>query len=302
MKFTFDKASYIGVIALLLWASTLPFAKQCSDHIGPYTTVAIAYSLSGLIGIVWSFSVRKKNPLRLEVVGNRLFALRVAMYICYFILLYSAIGMVALANYPIVILLNYLWPSFTLLFSLILFRQKVRTSILLLGTILIVVGISIEVLFSGVLGNQTEVSIQPLPYIFAFFAAFTWGLYSALNRRWSDTSTKGEEIPGIMLSIGIFFTLVAFFHRENLSFDSDVIIPLTYLSLVPFVSNVCWDIGTRKGNLNSLSLLADFIPWMSLTITAVYLKIPIGNATWTAAFLIVIGALISRYSLKVANS
>jgi hypothetical protein len=71
--------------------------------------------------------------------------------------------------------------------------------------------------------------------------------------------------------------------------------------LVPFVSNVCWDIGTRKGNLNSLSLLADFIPWLSLTITAVYLKIPIGYATWAAAVLIVIGALVSRYSLKAAK-
>lgn len=302
MKKNLNRQTAIGIIALLLWSTTLPFAKQCADEIGPFSTIAIAYSISGLIGICWTAIFQRKNPLQWKIIGSRRFAVRLSMFITYFLLLYSAIGIVNLTNYPIVILLNYLWPTFTLMFSLLLFPQNYRGKILAFGTTLILTGICVEVLHSQVVATSEAISMQPVPYLLSFLGAVTWGLYSALNRKWGTSNGNGEEIPAIMMGIGLFFAILAFFRQETVHLNSQIILPLSYLCVIPFTANVCWDIGTRLGNLNALSLLADLIPWISLTVTALYLNVAIGISTWIAAVLIVFGAVVSRYSLLVRQN
>ena len=257
------------------------------------------YCFSGLFGTLWTVVVRRSNPWRRTLLVSKRFVLRLCIFVVYFICLYWAIGIVSLANYPVVILLNYLWPTFTLLFSLALMRQPYRLWLLSAGTTLVVIGICLEILGSQVFGVLNTAPWEPLPYFLAFTAAVCWGIYSGLNRKWGNSAGGADAIPALMTVTGIIFLPIAFFTHKTPHPTAETIVPIVYLCLVPFTSNVCWDIGTRQGNIALLSLLADFIPWVSLTLTAVYLNVDIGICTWISALLIVLGAAISRISLKV---
>lgn len=282
--------------APILWAASLPLAKQCSPALGMYTTAALPYLASGLIGVLWMGFVIKKNPFAAARAPR--FFHRLGLFTLYFILLYAAIGTVPLADFPIVILLNYLWPTTTLLFTLGITRLPFKKHLLIFGTVLVVIGIALETLSSNVLNYSIEESsFQGVPYLCAFAAAVTWGLYSALNRKWGPQGGGADAVPILMLGASFVLFMFRFYSEESSRFPSEVILPLLYLSCMPFIAHACWDIGTRLGNLPFLSLMCDFIPWAALTLTALYLTVEIGTSTWLSAVLIVTGAVISRYSL-----
>jgi drug/metabolite transporter (DMT)-like permease len=70
--------------------------------------------------------------------------------------------------------------------------------------------------------------------------------------------------------------------------------PIIIAGILNFIAYLCWDIGVRKGNVVSLSLLADFIPWLSLTATSIVLGVAIDPMTKLSAAILVIGALTAR--------
>jgi drug/metabolite transporter (DMT)-like permease len=289
----------IGFGGIILWASSLPFGKRCSEDLGPLTTVAVIYFVSGLLGIAY-FAVSNRIK-SFAFLRNWQFYARTFLFGLYCLLLYFAMGLVPRSQLPFVTLLNYLWPTFTMLLSVYLLKQKCRLPWLLIGSALVVVGLSIEILgeqFSSLLSAQKD-SVTLLAFLSAFLAAFVWGCYSVLNRIWGAKAGETQALPFVLL-----FSSVAMFGLRTIFSETSTVtpgtyFPLIYLCITPIIANICWDIGTRLGNINLLSLLSDGLPWASLTVTQLYLGVPIGSATWISAFIIVTGAVVSRYSLLV---
>lgn len=209
--------------------------------------------------------------------------------------LYSAIGLVSRPQLPLVTLLNYLWPTFTLLFAISIFKLPVNKARLALGSTIVIAGLALEILSDWTL-TTTLARNEYAAFAFALLAAIFWGLFSSLNRLWS-TPPLHSVLPWLMgVAAIVLFALAALFpHPFHLS--TETYIPLLYLALLPYLANLCWDTGTRLGNLPVLSLLADFIPWLSLTMSAIYLGIAIPSSTLTSALLIVAGAVLSRTAM-----
>jgi len=46
MKFTVT-----GVLAIILWVSSIPFAKRCSEDVGALTVTALQYLVGGILDI-----------------------------------------------------------------------------------------------------------------------------------------------------------------------------------------------------------------------------------------------------------
>jgi drug/metabolite transporter (DMT)-like permease len=65
-----------------------------------------------------------------------------------------------------------------------------------------------------------------------------------------------------------------------------------------FVSYNCWDYAISKGNLVIVSLLADFIPWISILGAAMIVGSELSRDTIISAIILVIGAIITRFSTK----
>lgn len=285
----------IGFIAPILWATSLPFIKRCSTDIGPFYQAAIQYLFSGVFGIIY-FLIIGRRPL--AVYSRPRFIPRLILFTSYFVLLYPAIHLVQTSNFPVVLLLNYLWPTFTLLFTLVLLKQPFERFRLYCGTALVVLGLALEILPNKVLGaHSAGPSIDTIPYVLAFAAAAAWGLYSSFNRKWGELAGGVDAIPLLMFSAGTILLIIAMLVEPFPRITSPIIAPLIYLCLMPFAANIAWDIGTRSGNLPMLSLVCDFIPWVALTVTALYLGIELGSQTVLSALLIVVGAVVSRFAL-----
>lgn len=289
----------IGIIAPLLWSTTLPCIKKCSPDIGALYLPAIQCLTSGSLGFLY-FGVTGQGCL--DSLKCPRFVPRLCIFMLYFLMLYPAVHIVQKPNFPGVLLLNYLWPTFTLLFTLALTRQAVKPFRLLVGSCFVVVGLGIEILPNTIVAGSVSAQVDPIPYMLAFGSAVAWGLYSAFNKQWGDAAGGAQAIPLLMLITGIALLILAALSESGPRFSSDTVLPLTYLCSAPFFANVAWDIGTRRGNLPLLSLVCDFIPWIALTLTALYLEIQLGEATIISAVLIVCGAVISRLSLLPARS
>ena len=152
----------IGITALLIWSSSLPFSRQCVPHLGTYTTIALAYFVSGLLGFVWFFITARSS---LRNVFKPFFPLRFILFTLYSLLLYPAISLVKLENFPVLILLNYLWPTFTLLFTLWIMKQPYQIYLMCCGIALVICGLSVEIFGSELYESEKMLSFEFIPYI-----------------------------------------------------------------------------------------------------------------------------------------
>ena len=246
----------------------------------------------------------KLNSTALSFLKNRQFYFRAALFTLYAALLSFAIGAVERDKLPVVTLLNYLWPTITMVLSVWILRQQFKPYLLVLGSIVVVIGLTVEILGEGVFNtfSQPHSGMSVVAFTGAALAAITWGFYTVLNRLWGTAASGFVGLPfAMLLSSAVLFGL-RFAFQETSRFPAEVYLPLTCMLIMPYIANVCWDIGTRRGSITLLSLLADGLPWASLTVASLYLDIPIESTTWVSAILIVLGAIISRLSLARAKS
>jgi len=153
------KFNLIGCIALLLWASSIPFAKRCTEDVGLLTLPAMQYLVGGFLGLLTNAALGKLKHTELQFFRSPQFYLRAALFSLYATLFYFAIGTIERNKLPIVTLLNYLWPTFTMGLSVLVLRQKYNPPLLLLGSLVVILGISVEIL-GGDLFRRSFSSIQ----------------------------------------------------------------------------------------------------------------------------------------------
>jgi drug/metabolite transporter (DMT)-like permease len=64
-----------------------------------------------------------------------------------------------------------------------------------------------------------------------------------------------------------------------------------------FLAYFFWDQAMRRGNIVLVATLSYFTPLLSVFISSLYLQITIDIRLWVASILVVIGAIISKYSI-----
>jgi len=300
-----DKTKYtlIGVITLLLWASNLPLMKRCSEDLGPFTTGFIQFFPGGIIGLIVNKFILRQSIKDSSFFKNKEFYFRILLFLGNIVFLFLALHIVERKNLPLITLINYLWPTTTMLLSFVILKQQCNKFLLLLGSTLVIIGLGVEIL-----GTQIfEIIDSPqslntiLGAIFALIGGSLWALYAVMNRKWGALAGESAAIPFIMLVSSISLIPLIFIFEKSPIISDEILFPSLYLMISPYLANLCWDLGTRKGNIVILSLLADALPWASLTVASLYLGITIGKETWISAVVIVAGALISRYSLRVGQ-
>ena len=129
------KATLIGLIAILLWSAIVGLIKSVSEGFGPIAGAALIYSCSAIL-LLFSvgFPNLKKFPRRYVIIGSVLF-------VCYELCLSLSLGFTHSGRQAIEVgMVNYLWPSMTIVLAVIVNRQKV-SPLIIPGVILAVAGI-----------------------------------------------------------------------------------------------------------------------------------------------------------------
>jgi drug/metabolite transporter (DMT)-like permease len=213
-----------------------------------------------------------------------------------------AVGLAADAAQAIeVSVVNYLWPTGTVLLAALLFRR--RSFLLVLpGALVATTGIALAV--GGESGLDlgriaSNVGANPLPYVLALTAAIAWSCYNVVSPRLS----RGHD------GITLFFTAVAVslwvVHLVASAPVPDHVASLGYLAVIGAGAAVAvgyslWNIGILHGDMRILATASYTTPVLSSAVAALMLGTALALPFWLGVALVVVGSLRSWYASRRA--
>ena len=293
-----DRSTLCGFLAILLWSTTIALARSLSEQLGPLTSGAAVYLVGGALCLLHLrrttqplTALRQLPPLYLIGCG--------ALFVLYMFALFEAVGLAADRSQVLEIgMVNYLWPSLTILFSLLLLDKK-GSWLLIPGSLLALLGVFL------VLTQETAVSWtsfaqnvagNPLAYGLALVAALSWGLYSNLTRRWAGPHSSGG-VAFFMLATGATLLFLRLVSVETSVWNPRALAEVLFLGLATSLAYVCWDVAMRKGDIVLVGAASYFTPFLSTLTSCLYLRIGTGPRLWLGCFTIIVGSLLSWRSV-----
>lgn len=291
---TQKKATMIGLIAIMLWSAIVGLIKSVSEGFGPIGGAAMIYTSSAvLLLFTVGFPKIKKFPRNYLIIGSILF-------VCYELCLSLSLGFSDSGRQAIEVgMVNYLWPSMTILLSVIVNKQK--TSLWIVpGIIIAIVGIC------RVLGGEQGFSIQdivanlqsnPLSYGLAFCGAIIWAIYCVVTQK----IAKGSN------GITLFFILTAlvlwvkylFSPQPEFQLNSWVWFSLFLSAIAMGFGYAAWNTGILHGNVTVLATASYFIPVISAMLAAVMLNSELTIYFWQGAAMVSLGSLLCWWATRI---
>ena len=292
---TKQKATLIGLIAIVLWSTMVGLIRGVSEGLGPVGGAAAIYSLSGLLLI---FSVGFPNirrfPVGYLIAGSVLF-------VSYEICLALSLGYAATRHQAIEVgMVNYLWPSLTVLFA-ILFNGQKTTCIIVPGVLLAITGIC------WVLGGEnglnpgeiiSNITSSPLSYFLAFLGAFIWATYCTVTNKYArgfNGITVFVLLTALSLWVHYFLT-----PQPEMMFSTPVVIKLVSAALTLGFAYAAWNVGILHGNVTIMAVGSYFTPVLSSVLAAVLLSAPLSFSFWQGAIMVCIGSLLCWWATRRA--
>jgi len=292
-------STILGILAILFWGTTIAFSRSLTEQLGPLTAASWIYLLSGIWSCIYLISksggIKKTFQLPiLYLIGCG------ALFVFYMVCLYLAVGLAFSREQVIeVSIINYLWPGLTLVFSLPILHKKAKIT-LIPGVVLAFGGFYLATVNSGMFSWEVfkgNFQVNYFPYLLAFMAAISWGLYSILVRRWAG-HTEGGAVPLFLLGTGLVLIAIRFMFPEESYWTPRVVMELLYMSIFPtFLAYLFWDRAMRKGKIILVVSLSYFTPLLSIIITSLYLRVAIKANLWIACGLVIVGAVICKFSI-----
>lgn len=288
------KATLIGLCAIVLWSSIVGLIREVSQSFGAVGGAALIYSIACiflLLNVGW-VPLKRFSKQYLFWGG----VLMVAYEVC----LALSIGYATDSRQAIEIgMVNYLWPTFTMV-ATVIFHTRKANWLIAPGIIIAVSGIAL------VLGGAEGLNIHlmwlhidtnPLSYGLAFLGAGIWAAYCVVTIKMA----KGEN------GITLFFMLVAvvmwlkyFFGTEEIAMDVNLS-SITYLLLAAAAMGfgyAAWNVGILRGNVTILTLASYFIPVFSSALSALLLSATLDLSFWKGALMVCLGSVLCWLSTK----
>ena len=190
--------------------------------------------------------------------------------------------------------LNYTWPIVLVIFSAIIFKQKLRARTILsffLGFIGVVI-----ISFKGNLSVPEDTSVLGL--LLAVGSSVIWASYwiiNSLNKQDSIVSLFINFLTGFLLITPIMLVYSSFPHFESNAFSAAVYSGLFEMGLTFLVWMFALKLSETAAKISNLIFLSPFI---SLFIISIVLKEEILFSTVIGLSVIILGIAIDKISFK----
>ena len=291
-------ATGLGLLAIVLWSTTIACSRSMAEQLGAFTSAATVYLTAGMIGC-GILAVRGQLVVTLRQADRRYLYGCGGLMVAYTVLLYAAVGLAqSRAQVVTVTVCNYLWPSLTLLFAVPILGWRTRPFVLLAGTLIGVTGVALAVGADGFDARSGwswgTHAVSTLP---ALLAAVAWGLYSNFSRRWGGAQA-GNPMPVFLLASGVVLLLLRACRMEHSAWTARVCWEAAYMAIFPtLLAYVCWDTAARRGNLSLVAAFSYLTPLLSVLVSSLYLDLPVRPQQWLAGVLVVLGAMLCKFSV-----
>lgn len=293
---TQQRATLIGLIAIVLWSAIVGLIRVVSEGLGTVGGAAMIYTFGSLLLILTvGFPDIRKFPRPYLIIGSILF-------VCYELCLSLSLGYAQTGTQAIEVgMVNYLWPSMTIVLSVIIYRQKTKW-VFIPGILFAIAGIC-RVLggshgFSYIeIGNN--LSSNPLSYGLALSGAIIWSVYCVVTKK------IAQGCNGITL----FFALTALTlwinylsgPRITFTFTAPVVLNLALAAGAMGFGYAAWNIGILHGNVTVLASASYFIPVLSAVLAAFILDSTLSLYFWQGAAMVSLGSLLCWWSTRTKS-
>ena len=283
-----------GFVAIILWSTTVALARSLSEQLGPLTAAAAVYSVSGAIALVHLLRSREKRQQISQVPRKYLIGCGVP-FLSYMIALFLAIGRATDHQQVLEVgLLNYLWPTLTILLSLIILKKRANL-LLIPGTFLALVGIFLVLTQGTYVSWQSilvNLSANPVAYALGLVAAVSWAIYSNLTRRWAEDKRQG--MVDLFLPItAIVLIVIALLTESTHTWNVRVLLEVGFLGTVTYIAYWSWDTSMRTGNFVLVTAASYLTPFFSTVVASLYLHVTPTANLWAGCGMLVVGSLLS---------
>lgn len=288
-----------GFVAIVLWSTTVAFARSLSEQLGPLTAAAAVYGVSGAIAVIHLLSagggVRRIRELPLVYLAGCGF-----LFVSYMLLLFLAVGLAEGHEQVLEVgLLNYLWPALTILLSVAILKK--RASLLLLPATLLALSGVVVVLAQGThLSWQSfyrNLAANPIAYSLGLAAAVSWAFYSVLARRWAGGEGRGA-VDLFLPATAAVLLLVCLFVDEPRAWSPSTLAEALFLGVATYLAYGLWDTAMRTGNVVLVAAGSYLTPFLSTVVSCLYLSIPTRSSLWIGCGMLVVGSLLSWLSVS----
>lgn len=283
-----QSATLTGLLAIALWSAVVGMIRSITESLGPTAGPALLYTAATVL--LW---------LTLGVPRLRSFPPRYLLWATVLatgceLCLICSIGYARTERQAIEVgMVNYLWPTFTVVAS-ILFNGKKANLLIIPGILLSLTGIFS--ILSGESGFSLSAFVEnilnnPLSYGLSFLGAVLWALYSSLTTR----SARGKN------AVTVFFPLIALFLWGHLALTGDAHFHLAALTLPTLgtlllgafalgLGYAAWNIGILYGNITILAAASNLIPVFSAILAALLLHTVLPLVFWEGSLVICAGS------------
>jgi len=287
------KATLIGLIAILLWSAIVGLIKSVSEGFGPVGGAALIYTCSAvLLLFTIGFPKIQKFPVSYLIIGSVLF-------VCYELCLSLSLGFTHTGRQAIEVgMVNYLWPSMTILLAVIVNRQK-TSPLIIPGVMLAIVGIGRVLGGDGgfsLMEMSNNVMDNPLSYGLAFSGAVIWAIYCVVTQRIAQ-GNNGITLFFILTALTLWVKYLTSPQPEFvLSWHAWISLLLAAMAMG--FGYAAWNVGILHGNVTVLAAASYFIPIISAVLAAFMLNSHLTLAFWQGTAMVSLGSLICWWSTR----
>ncbi|MFE4110114.1 aromatic amino acid DMT transporter YddG [Kosakonia sp. YIM B13611] len=287
------RATLIGLLAVFLWSTMVGFIRAVSEGLGPVGGAAMIYTLSGLLlMVIVGIPDLRRFSVRYLIAGSVLF-------VSYELCLALSLGFAATRQQAIEVgMVNYLWPSLTILCA-ILFNGQKSSLWVIPGLLLAILGVS------WVLGGDSGLDIaeiqrniisSPLSYALALAGAFIWAIYCTVTTKYAN-GANGITLF-VLLTAATLWVKFAVTPQPEMVFTLPVVVKLFMTGIALGLGYAAWNIGILHGNVTVLAAASYFTPVLSSALAAVVLSAPLSFSFWQGALMVCAGSLLCWWSTR----
>lgn len=259
---------------------------------------------SGIFLFLLQLSIYKKELFRKIAKLPFAYFYKVGTFlVIYMVLFYIAIGEASSREAVIVVgIINYLWPGLAFFFSVPVLKNRAKLSLLIPGILVAFTGTTTAILIGHQL-SLTDIESafhgNLAPYIFAFIAAVSWGIYSNITRKFKVKEDAAALPILLLLSAFVILILLALKGKvPQLDLSGSQYWEFIYVVIFPTaMAYLFWDNAMKWGNKNLVVAFSYSTPLVSTLISGYYLNVSINIGFGIAALLVIIGAILCSWSI-----
>lgn len=281
-------ATVLGLSAIILWSFIAGLIKKVTMNISVDLSIALIYTCSALIVLaIFKLPNFKQISKKYLFWGTLLF-------VSYELSFAFAIGYTQSEQQAIEVnIINYLWPSLTILAFIIVKELKFN--------FLVIVGLTISILgivfiqsgdqgfnFAGLIYNSKS---NPLSYGLALIAAIIWAFYCVVTKKMSNGHNP-ISIFFIAAALTLWFKLLWFTPLETPNIHWSTAMYILVAALVVGLGYGAWNIGIVKGNITVLVAASYFSPVLSSMSSMLILQTQLSTSFWQGTWMVIAGSLI----------